>query len=92
MMGLESTFGYSYIPELKSIGISIPFKDDRFDFIILKPEDQQSVASVLPLLNTYQLDKLASKLEENLRTVTLTLPKFTLKANYDTINVFRKVI
>lgn len=91
VMGLESNFGYSYIHELKSIGISLPFKDDRFDFIILKPEDGQSIANVRSLLARYPLEKLANKLEENLRTVTLTLPKFTLKANYDTVNIMRKV-
>lgn len=91
MMSLESIFGYSYIHDLKSIGISIPFKDDRFHFIILKPDDGQTVNSVRPLLNSYPLEKLVSNLEQNLRTVTLSLPKFTLKANYDTMNVMRKV-
>jgi len=91
MMAVESTLGYSYIKELKSICVSLPFKDDRFSFIIIKPDEGQSVSGVRPLLTNYPLDKLNDKLGENLRTLTLTLPKFTLKSNLDTINVMRKM-
>jgi len=91
MMVTEGTFGYSFIPELGSTGITLPFKDDRFEFIILKPEEGQSVESVRPLLINYPLEQLAHKLNENLRTVTLTLPKFTLKSNYDTVKILKKV-
>jgi serine protease inhibitor len=67
-MSTESTFGYGYIPELKSTGISMPFKDERFEFIIIKPDDGQTVETVRPLLISYPLEQISRDLNENKRT------------------------
>jgi len=92
MMSTESTFGYGYIPELKSTGISVPFKDDRFEFVIIKPDEGQSVEGVRSLLSNYPVEQLTHILNENKRSVELTVPKFTLKANYDATKTMKKVL
>ncbi|CAG7728091.1 unnamed protein product [Allacma fusca] len=89
MMQIESTFGYAYISALQSVGISIPFKDHRFEFIILKPDG--SLRELENLLKTYPLNNLASDIKAYKRNVVLKMPKFKLDVNYDLVDVMRQL-
>lgn len=90
MMEIVKTFSYNYIPELHATGISIPFKDNRFEFIILKPNEK--LGKLEALLRTYPLNHLSRQIKKQTRYVFLKLPKFRLNLHYDMLSVMKKLV
>lgn len=91
MMQIEAKFAYNYIEELQCTGLSLPFKDSRFEFIVLKPNDGIKIEQVEFLLEKYQLNLLSKQIKKETRNVFLKMPKFRLDVHYDLVEVMKTV-
>ncbi|KAJ9580163.1 hypothetical protein L9F63_004180 [Diploptera punctata] len=88
MMGTQGTFRAGSIPDLDSVAIELPYQDDRYSLLIVRPNSRTGLRQLISDLTGYPLRNIQNYLKP--QEVEVCIPSFEIQTTSNPVEALSK--
>uniref|UniRef100_V5HBT7 Putative serine proteinase inhibitor n=1 Tax=Ixodes ricinus TaxID=34613 RepID=V5HBT7_IXORI len=88
-MALRGSIRHTRLDDLKAQAVELPYQGEEYSMVIVLPNAKMGVSQLREGLTVSMLQKITNQMSA--KTVSLTLPKFELRTDYDLIPTLKQM-